>query len=797
MILNFQKIKMKKKILRIKVIIVISLFVFMQIIIRSFNNIKYEKKHIRILRETSAECALFLNKNDEFPINRPCKALLIGSGARNTLKGGLGSGDVESRYYTTCEEGLEKSGFTITSKEWLDQYPLLKAQKVQEHLQFIKNIDQKYKGIDSFRMVSFPEVEYDLKLKDTDEKADIAIYVLARNSGEGMDRRIIKGDILLTDTEINDILYLNKKYKKFMLVLNVCGVVDLSPVKEVSNILLLSQLGVVTGEILADVILGKQNPSGKLATTWAKIDDYRFINEFGDPQDTNYKEGVYIGYRYFNSAGIKPLYPFGFGLSYTSFDISKVSLSNIKDEINIKVKIKNIGKYSGKEVIQIYVSPSQENEDKPYQSLVSFKKTKELKPSEEMEMELLFKLRNVARYDIKKACYILDKGKYIIRVGNSSENTELYGYIELDEDIIVEQLKNIDVGNLGFDDYKIKVIFKDDLTNIQKIKLTKEDFELKKVDYKYNYIINDKISKLKDNQLAYLCVGDYSDMSEKMMGVGGLTAKNVEEIGDFIRMADGPAGLRLNKIMKSDDKVSNEYVTALPIETALAQTFNTDLLEQYGSIIGKEMEILNIHLLLAPALNIHRNILCGRNYEYFSEDPLISGKMAASITRGVQSHKNKGATLKHLAANNQEKNKYNNNSKMTERTLREIYLKGFQIAIEESKPTAIMTSYNLLNGIHPSQNKQLLIDILRNEWNFTGLIMTDWSISGNPLSRESIYPSQNVFDNIKGGNNIMMPGSDIDYNILIEKLKEKSLTRDDLLHCASKVYETVELLNKK
>ena len=722
-------------------------------------NKNYEAIHTRILRESAAECTLFLNKNDEFPIDKPCKVLLLGSGARDTLKGGLGSGAVDSKY-TTCEEGLENAGFKITSKNWLSKS------------------------------------KYPLEKEHNDVKGDIAVYVLARESGQGMDREVKKGDVLLTNTEIKNILYLHKNYKKFMLVLNVCGVVDLSPVKEVSNILILSQLGRVTGDILADIILGKQNPSGKLATTWAKVKDYKFIKEFGNPQDTNYIEGVYVGYRYFNSAGIKPLYPFGYGKSYTSFEISKISLTNIKDEINIKVKVKNIGNYSGKEIIQIYVSPSQENENKPYQSLVSFKKTKELKPLEEEEMELLFKLRNIARYDIKKAYYILDKGKYIIRVGNSSEDTNIYGYIELDEDIITEQLRNIYVEDLGFEDYKVKVVLKDDLTNIQKIKLTKQDFIFKKVEYNYKFQINDKISKLKDSELANLCIGDYTDINEKMMGVGGLTTKSLEDVKEYIRMADGPAGLRVTKILDANDKVYDEYVSALPIETALAQTFNTDLIEKYGNIIGKEMEILKIQLLLAPALNIHRNILCGRNYEYFSEDPLISGKMAAAITKGVQSYKNKGTTLKHLVANNQEKNKHNNNSKMSERTLREIYLRGFQIAIEESHPIAIMTSYNLLNGIHPSQNKQLLIDVLRNEWNFTGLIMSDWSISFNPQSKYSIYPPQNVFDNIIGGNNLMMPGSDIDYNYLIEKLNQKTLTRDFLLRCASKVYDTIELLNK-
>ena len=239
---------MNKKI-KIKVIIILTI-IFSKKIYQLFNKEEYEKKHIKLLRETSNECTLFLNKNDEFPINKPCKVLLIGSGARNTLKGGLGSGDVESRYYTTCEEGLENAGFTITSKDWLTQYPLLKENKVYKYLDYIRNINKKNKGNIFFRMISFPEVEYKLKITDEEKNADIAIYVLARNSGEGMDRSLIKGDIMLTNTEINDILYLNKNYKKFMLVLNVCGVVDLSPVKEVSNILLLSQLGVVTGDIL-------------------------------------------------------------------------------------------------------------------------------------------------------------------------------------------------------------------------------------------------------------------------------------------------------------------------------------------------------------------------------------------------------------------------------------------------------------------------------------------------------------------------------------------------------------------
>ena len=802
----------------------------------------YEEENINELRKSAAECTLFLKKNYEFPIQKPGKVLLIGSGARLTLKGGLGSGDVESRYFTTCEEGLEKAGFNITTKNWLKQYPMYKEQKANEHLNYINNIFMTYKG-GGFTMVSFPEYEYDLQLTPDELKADIAIYVLARSSGEGIDRRLIKGDAMLTDTEIKDILYLDKQFKKFMLVLNVGGVVDLSPVKDVSNILYLSQLGVVTGDILADIILGKQNPSGKLTTTWASIPDYKFLKEFGSLDETDYVEGVYVGYRYFDSIGVKPLYPFGFGLSYTHFEISKISLTNQKDEIKIKVKVKNKGKYSGKEVVQVYVSPSQENADKPYQSLVAFAKTPLISKSKEVEMTLSFKLRNVARYDAKEANYLLDKGSYIIRVGNSSNCTKVFGYIELKEDIVTEELKNLNCFP-DFEDFKPDIVYNDDLKNVQKITLTKNDFYIKRVEYTYKCKTESEIENLKDKELAKLCLGNYIDRKIEGslamgMGFAGQTTKYVEKVKDSLIMADGPAGLRLSKVYGIDykgyhkltpsplfmndygyyetegkisltkdysedeskfsdyRKIVHQYATALPIATAIAQTFNIEFAKKCGDIVGKEMEVFKVHLWLAPGMNIHRHILCGRNFEYFSEDPLIAGKMAAGITLGVQNHKNKGVTLKHFTANNQEFNRLNSNSKMSERALREIYLKGFEIAIKEAHPHALMTSYNLLNGVHTSENPQLLVDVLRDEWGYDGLIMTDWSHSYFSEFTTSKYPPTNAYEIIKGGNNIMMPGGIDDYDLLLGKLSEKMLKRDDLLCCASKVYETIKKLNKK
>jgi len=627
-----------------------------------------------------------------------------------------------------------------------------------------------------------------------------------------------------------------------LLVLNVGGVVDLSPVKEVSNILLLSQLGIVTGDILADIILGKANPSGKLATTWAEVEDYNTMKNFGDIHETKYEEGIYVGYRYFDSAGIKPLYPFGFGLSYTEFTMDKTFFGNDREKIIVSVKVSNSGKYPGKEVVQVYVSPPKSGVDKPYQTLVGFMKTPQLDPYESVELTIEFKLSSVARYDTKLASYILDKGNYVVRVGNSSRSTEVFGYINLEQNVVTEQLKNIK-GDPGFDDYvpDTSKYPKDKLNEVQKLSLTKEDFDIKGSLYTYVYKIYDSMNKLNDTELAYLCVGGFvegpNENNEKERGINGLTTRKVKSIKNYLRMADGAAGLRIARVYSNDnghfkrlvpdpawlnnymylytlDKINltlkkNEkedfskykhviyqHATSLPIPTAQAQSFNVDLIEKYGDIVGKEMEIFNINVLLAPAMNIHRNILCGRNFEYFSEDPLVSGKMAAALIRGVQSHKNCGTTIKHFAGNNQEKNRMNNNSKMSERALREIYLKGFQIAIKEGHPTALMTSYNLINGVHPSENSQLLIDVVRSEWNFDGLIMTDWIRSGEQEFNSAKNPGQYVFNTLRNGVNIQMTGHKIDFDYILQYLKEKVLTREDLLRCASKVYETIELLNK-
>ena len=803
----------------------------------------YEKKHVDFLKENSAECTLFLNKNDAFPLSSPGKLVLVGNAARDTIKGGTGSGEVESYFYTTCEQGLEAAGFEIVSKDWLDKFPQFMKAKRQIYVDYIKELTEAYKG-DLYEFQTGgaqPQAEYDLPLE---YQADAAIFVLGRISGENSDRRLVKGDVYLTDSEIRDILFLNEKYEKFMLVLNVVGPVDLTPVKNVKNILLLSQLGVVNGDILADIVLGKANPSGKLSTTWAAVKDYRYIDQFGAFNNTRYLEGLYLGYRYFDSFQTKPYYPFGFGLSYTDFSISKKALSNNKSELTVEVEVKNTGKVAGKEVVQVYVSPSQENMDKPYQSLVAFKKTPKLNPDETSTLTLKFKLEDIARYDEEKAQYIMDKGNYIVRVGNSSNKTEVYGYVFLAEDIVTEKLKNVG-GKPDFSPIKPEIKVNDDLTGVQKIELKKDDFTFTEVKYNYKGKINEKVKNLTDDELIRLSLGKFIDNPNEdfyaylnlytYIGEAGETCQSVKAIDKFLILVDGPAGIRIackygvdekGRYRLSDDtfikpmkdfmppeeyatkdmpennkdrkgQVFECHCTNIPIGTALAQTFNEELLENIGKgIIGEEMELFKVQVWLAPGMNIHRNILNGRNFEYFSEDPLISGKMAAALARGVQSHKNRCVTFKHFCANNQEFNRMNNNSILSERVLREIYLKGFKIAVQEGNAKAIMTSYNLVNGEHASQRRDLITDVIRSEWGFNGLVMSDWFVSNNIPNKTSIHPPQRADKNIKAGNDLQMWGRLIDYELLKEAFKKGELTRDDFLETSSRVVDLIESLHQ-
>lgn len=795
----------------------------------------YEKKHLQMLREQIAECTVLLKSNGDFPLERAGQIALYGSGARHTIKGGTGSGEVNSRYFVTIEQGLQDAGFTITTSDWLDAYDRLLVDAKKE---FHKEIKARAKKNHTVAVIEgmgavMPEPEYDLPLNGA---GDVAVYVLSRISGEGSDRQAVTGDILPGESETRDILALQKKYKKFMLVLNVGGAVDLSAVSEVENILILSQLGVETGAVLADILTGKSNPSGKLTTTWSAWEDYADFGEFGDINDTRYHEGIYVGYRYFDSIGKKALFPFGYGLSYTQFTMACKTVSADKHTVTVRAAVKNIGKYAGKEVVQLYVSSPEGKLDQPYQALAAWAKTSELKPGETEDITMTFSLADIAAYDTEDAQYLLEKGDYVLHIGNSSVNTTVCGVARLDADVVTLKAKNC-CGTPDFTDWKPKQkanISVPDNAPVLEIKAS--DFTTISVTYDSEQEIDPAVEAFTDEQLALMNVGAFDpkgslasiigSASTTVAGAAGETA-NVTGAKDFpvMVMADGPAGLRLTreyfvddkgvhgigagipesfaefmpkitvwfmglmeKKPKAGDKIYEQYTTAIPIGTALAQSWNLDLARDCGDIVGDEMERFGVHLWLAPALNIHRNIRCGRNFEYFSEDPLISGMFAAAITQGVQKHPKCGTTIKHYAANNQETNRYNNNSQVSERAMREIYLKGFGICVKESQPHAVMTSYNLLNGTHTSESRGIIEDILRSEYGYEGIVMTDWIVNGGTMNKASIHPAPVSSKIAEAGGDLVMPGGKNDYKNILEALQNGKLDRKQLQINATRVY---------
>ena len=802
---------------------------------------EYEREHNRILRHFGAECTVLLKSDGTFPLEAPCELALYGSGARQTVKGGTGSGEVNSRTSVNVEEGLKAAGFQITTGNWLDRYGEIRPKAKKRFIRKLKRSALK-RGtlaiLDSMGAV-MPEPEYDLPL---DGEGDAAIYVLSRISGEGSDRKPVAGDILLTETEKRDILALDKKHSKFMLVLNVGGVVDLTPVMEVRNILYLSQLGVETGNILADIVLGKSTPSGKLTTTWSAWNDYQTIGDFGDRYDTSYREGIYVGYRYFDTVEKKPLFPFGYGLSYTTFSTDMGEVQQKKGKISAKASVKNTGNHNGKEVVQLYVSAPQGKLDKPYQSLAAFAKTKDLKPGDEQTLTLDFAMKDLASYDAGRAAWILEAGDYVIRLGTSSRNTQPVAVVRLNEEVIVRKVKNC-LGKPSFGNWKPERLREEKLpTDLPVLELDASEFRLETVDYDLRHEVDPIIENLTDEELCLMNIGAFKDKGSKsvvgeaaqsVVGGAGETARTFIDRGiPAIVMADGPAGVRISRqyvrdengahpigqtmpesVMelmpapaaffmkhfmggrKPEGEIIEQNCTAIPIGTALAQSWNTDLAEKCGDIVGDEMERFGVHLWLAPALNIHRDIRCGRNYEYFSEDPLISGYFSAAITHGVQKHPGRGTTIKHFAANNQETNRYGNNSVVSERAMREIYLKGFEIAVRDSQPHALMTSYNLINGVHTSERRDLSEDILRAEFGFKGIVMTDWIIGALNFGKKK-YPAPDAARIAAAGNDLVMPGGPADHKAMLRGLKEGRLTRNQLLVNATRVYRMAKLLTK-
>lgn len=792
----------------------------------------YETDHLAAIRALAPECMVLLRSNGAFPLAEPGEIALYGSGARHTIKGGTGSGDVNSRHVTTIEEGLVTAGFTIVTRPWLEAYDRI---RLQAHEDFIAGIraEAAKRGLPAI-MVGMgsvmPEPEYTIPLDiETGSDPRTAVYVLSRTSGEGSDRTPEAGDLRLTDTEIRDILALNARFERFLLVLNVGGVVDLSLLGDVANILLLSQLGACIGDAFTDVLLGRAYPSGKLATTWTAWDEGDQIGDFGDPDDTHYREGIYIGYRFYDSVGKEPLLPFGFGLGYTTFDAQPRQVSLDGARVSIDVDVTNTGEYPGKETIQVYVSVPAGRLDQPLQALAGFTKTGEIAPGATARITVDVDLTDLASYDEAARATVLEAGRYLLRAGTSSRQLSPVAVVELAQDATVRHLAG-DLGEPGFTDWKPEPPAVLDIpAGLSVLAVDPDDLRLPDRAAPDEQVAREDLALtlargLCDDELIHTVLGDHRRGEESgsivgaasttVIGAAGQTTTRIPGLPGII-MADGPAGLRLAPTYGVDAEgpfslgdsslpatflellddagrealgiadepeprepaeIREQYTTAIPIGTALAQSWNPALAEQLGDVVGAEMERFGIHLWLAPAINLHRSVLCGRNFEYLSEDPLLAGRIAAAITRGVQTHPGRGVTIKHLACNNQETNRLNSNSRVGPRALRDLYLRAFEICVRQARPAAVMTSYNLINGVHTSESAQLLEVILRREWGFDGLVMTDWVVDGMTRS-DMKHPRATAAATIKAGGELFMPGGETDRQDLLAALERGSAGR--------------------
>jgi beta-glucosidase len=620
------------------------------------------------------------------------------------------------------------------------------------------------------------------------------------------------------------------------------------------------QTGNIGGYAVADVLTGKNVPSGKLSDTWAaSYNDYpsaaTFSHNNGNLDDEYYTEGIYVGYRYFDTFNIAPNYCFGYGLSYTNFNIEVYDITADETQISVSVKVKNVGNINfGKEVVQIYYSAPTGKLDKPYQELVAFGKTKLLAPGEEQNMKISFKTASMASYSEATASWVLEAGDYLIRVGNSSRNTKVAAVIVVDQEVVTEKLANLFKDTESFELIKTTensmytyegekeeiAAAKRISINTSEMKTVAAEYQEEKNIYKdtkpeHKITMEDVLegratleeltAQLTIEEMATLCVGTMrmGASAENIIGsasasvpgaAGDTTSLMIDDrrINNLI-LADGPAGLRLiphfqttldgtfipggevfsnmpsAELTQSEEKIDYyQYCTAVPIAWMLAQSWDVELIEKIGEIVGREMQEFHVTLWLAPGMNIHRNPLCGRNFEYYSEDPLLTGMCAAADTKGVQSYPGIGTTIKHFAANSQEDNRMFTNAHISERTLREIYLKGFEIAIKSVQPMSIMTSYNLLNGVHTANSYDLLTSVTRDEWGFEGFVMTDWFTSQDTSflfgEAEHKYPISSSPLCIKVGNDLQMPGCQKNIDDIIEAVKEGTLTLGELQYCA-------------
>mgnify|MGYP005960088673 CR=1 FL=1 len=596
-------------------------------------------------------------------------------------------------------------------------------------------------------------------VKETAQSCETAIVIIGRTAGEEQDNRLEAGSYLLSADEIAMLTAVRKNFEKVVLLLNVGNIIDMTDINRISPdaVLYVWQGGMTGGKGTADVLTGKVSPSGKLPDTIAyNVSDYPSDANFGKTENKDiYAEDIYVGYRYFETfAKDKVMYPFGFGLSYTKFEVKMEKAEIAEGAAKLSVSVKNVGDYSGKEVIQLYCEAPQGKLGKAARVLCGFEKTKELATNEEQIIEITADIAKLASYDDagvtgNKSCYVLEAGEYRFYLGTDVRSAKYACSYEQAETIVTEKLTQALAPVEDFE--RIKPVCKDGGYEISKEsvptsqvdeaarrieKLPREiaytgDKGIKLWDVKNGKNTMDEfIAQLSDYDLSCIIRGEGMGSPRVTAGTASAFGGVSEDLNAFGIPAgccsDGPSGMRLDCGTKA---------FSLPNGTMIASSFNKELAQELFTLMGLEMTANKVDCLLGPGMNIHRHPLNGRNFEYFSEDPFLTGKMAAAELKGMNSVGVTG-TIKHFCANNRETNRHYIDSVVSERALREIYLKGFEIAVKEGGASSVMTTYGSVNGLWTAGNFDLNTVILREEWGFKGFTMTDWWANINVRGKE-------------------------------------------------------------
>ena len=769
-----------------------------------------------LIRQSAAEGLVLLkNINGTLPYDKNAKLAVFGRCQLDYFYVGYGSGgDVKAPYMVNIIDGLKNAGANINQsllsfyEKWTEKNPPIQ-------------------GIWGHWPMCHDEAVLDESLVESASKeSDDALVIIGRAAGEDRENTLTKGSYYLNDEEIKLLDTVTKYFKSVTVVMDCGNVVDMRWTEKygdkITAILYAWQGGMESGNAVADVLFGKVNPSGRLTDTISKkYEDYPSADCFGGKDFNEYREDIFVGYRYFETFNKDAvLYPFGFGLSYTNFEITADECTFDRENLTVNISVKNTGNRSGKEVVQLYMAAPQGKLSKASMSLAAFAKTRELQPGETEKITLTVPAYYLASFDDtgvtgNQFSYVLEKGEYKFFAGKNIRDNSLAGSFTLEDNIVFDTLDEVCGVKDSFERIKaqekdgkfipIRETVKPSKPYLKERILDNLPKEIPQTDEIYNFSqvvsgeisVEDFISTLSLEELEALTRGQgYMNSEQGVDGNAGAFAGTIKALRDkgvpAVITTDGPAGIRVNY-----------FTSLLPCGTALASSWNTELVTALATEMGKELSVRGSDVLLAPGMNIHRNVLCGRNFEYFSEDPILTGKMASAFVKGIQTHGN-SACPKHFACNNQEASRTVTDSRVSQRALREIYLKGFEICVKEAHPHCIMTSYNKINGVWSHYNYDLVSVVLRKEWKYDGCVITDWWMK---KSKSPEFP--NIRDNayrVRSQVDVLMPGgisrADMKYKVdpsLLETVGTRNgLTVAELQLCAKHVLNmTAEIKRNK